>query len=92
MIPMWKTEEKDKKSQKIGKTGSKKVYVPPDRPEFWIFPVIKDFCSNDDHHCLKVMLMKGLHGWMNGWMDTMKTKPKTTIIQYFIALNLINHH
>ena len=34
MTPMWKTEEKDIKSQKIGKTGSKRVYVPHDGPEF----------------------------------------------------------
>ena len=31
---MWKTKEKDKKSQIIGETGSKRVHVPPDGPEF----------------------------------------------------------
>ena len=35
--------------------------IPPDRARFWIFPVKEDFCSNDDHHCLKVMLINELH-------------------------------
>ena len=34
MIPTWKTDEKDKKSQKIGKNGYKRVYVPPNRTDF----------------------------------------------------------
>ena len=54
-----------------------RVYVPPDRPQFWIFPVKEDFCSDDDHHCLKVMLMNELH--------TTEVKAKITIIQYFIV-------
>jgi len=37
MIALRKTEEKDKKSQKIGKMAQNRVYVPPDRPWFWIF-------------------------------------------------------
>ena len=32
MIPTWKTEERDKKSQKIGKKAQNRVYVPPDIP------------------------------------------------------------
>ena len=31
MIALRKTEEKDKKSQKIGKMAQNRVYVPPDR-------------------------------------------------------------
>ena len=29
---MWKTEEKDKISQKIGIIAQNKVYIPPDTP------------------------------------------------------------
>ena len=36
MIPLWKTEEKDKKSKKIGKNGSKtaqnSAILPPEKP------------------------------------------------------------
>ena len=32
MNPTWKTEENDKKSQKIGKNGSNRVYGPPETP------------------------------------------------------------
>ena len=46
---MWKTEENDTKSQKIVNTGSKRVYVPPNGPEFRIFPVKERFSSNDDY-------------------------------------------
>ena len=28
---------------------------------FILFPIKEDFCSNDDHHCLKVMLINELH-------------------------------
>ena len=31
---MWKTEEKDTKSQKIGKMAKNRVYMLPDRPKF----------------------------------------------------------
>ena len=65
-----------------------KVYVPPDIPWQTLilnFPSKRRFCSKDDHHCLNVMLMYELH--------KTETKPKTTIIQYFIALNyIINYY
>ena len=32
MIPTWKTEEKDIKSQKVGKMAKNRVYAPPDTP------------------------------------------------------------
>ena len=49
------------------------------------FPNKRRFCSKDDHHCLNVMLMYEL--------QKTETKPKTTIIQYFIALNyIINYY
>jgi len=32
MIPTWKTEERDKKSQKIGKMAQNRVYGPPETP------------------------------------------------------------
>ena len=49
------------------------------------FPSKRRFYSKDDHHCLNVMLMYEL--------QKTETKPKTTIIQYFIALNyIINYY
>ena len=36
MIQMWKTEEKDKKPKKMGKTWSKwfnSAFLPPDKPK-----------------------------------------------------------
>ena len=32
MIPVWKTEEKDKKSQKYAKIAQNGDFVPPDNP------------------------------------------------------------
>ena len=65
-----------------------RVYVPPETPCQTLilnFPSKRRFYSKDDHHCLNVMLMYEL--------QKTETKPKTTIIQYFIALNyVINYY
>ena len=33
MIPKWKSEEKDKKSQKHVKMAKNSVFIPPDTPD-----------------------------------------------------------
>ena len=38
-----------------------KVSTSPKSDKPSTFPVKEDFCSNDDHHCLKVMLINELH-------------------------------
>ena len=49
MIPMWKTKVRDKKLRKYAKMAQNDVFVPPDRPWFWIFPVKERISSNDDY-------------------------------------------